>query len=250
MAGCTYGPADGYIDPLAVLHTYLAQAKAHGAQLHLGAPVRRVERVSGSWRVSTPEEIFEAPLIVNAAGAWSGEVARCAGLTVPVAPLKRSVYRTTSGNGKHGGSRSYPLTIDVSSNFWLRGHGETVIFAISNPEQAPGFDEGVDWAWLETVRKGGEVRFPWLRTLEVDAPGSFWGYYEMTPDGSPILGEMQDAPGWFNACGFSGHGVQQAAAVGRVVAAEVAGEAPFIPVDDLRLGRFSRPATFLERHIV
>lgn len=250
VAGCTYGPADGYIDPVAVLRVYLEQAERRGAQLHLGAAAGQIECASGGWRVGTAEGTFEAPNLVNAAGAWAGAVARLAGLAVPVVPLKRSVYRTLGGNGGRGGAPSYPLTVDVASNFWLRGHNETLIFTISNPHQAPGFHEGMDWDWLESVRQVGETRFPWLKALKVDPQGSFWGFYEMTPDGSPILGEMPDAPGWFNACGFSGHGVQQAAAVGRVVAAEVAGEAPPIPVEDLRLERFSRPATFLERHIV
>lgn len=243
---CSYGPADGYIDPLAVLNVYLREAQARGAQLYRDAPVQTIEQSSEVWRVRTPAVTFEAPLVINAAGAWSGEVARLAGLEVPVTPLKRCVYRTVSGNS----ARSYPLTIDTGSNFWLRGHDETVIFTISNPAQPPGWHEGVDRAWLETVREVGQQRFPWLGALPVDLERSFWGYYEMTPDGSPILGRMADAPGWLNACGFSGHGVQQAAAVGRVIAAEAVGEAPFIAVDALRSERFAQLPGRRERHIV
>lgn len=58
----------------------------------------------------------------------------------------------------------------------------------------------------------------------------------------PILGRMPEVQGWFNACGFSGHGVMQAAAVGRVIAQEVAGEAPFINIDPLRFERFEQEA--------
>jgi sarcosine oxidase subunit beta len=250
VAGCTYGPADGYIDPVAVLRVYLREAERRGAQLHLGAAAQQIARTASGWRVSAPAGTFEAPLIVNATGAWAGAVARLAGLDVPVTPLKRCVYRTRGGNGGRGGASSYPLTVDVASNFWLRGHGETLLFALSNPHQAPGFDEGMDWGWLKTVRRVGGARFPWLSALPVDRKGSFWGYYEMTPDASPILGAMSGAPGWLNACGFSGHGVQQAAAVGRVIAAEAVGERPCIPVDDLRVERFSGPVTRLERHIV
>lgn len=250
IAGCTYGPADGYIDPVRVLRVYLEEAARRGAQLHLGAAAQRVARTASGWRVTTPVGTFEAPVLVNATGAWAGAVAHLAGLEVPVTPLKRCVYRTRGGNGGRGGAPSYPLTVDTASNFWLRGHGETLIFTISNPHQAPGFHEGMDWGWLATVRRVGEARFPWLSALRVDPAGSFWGFYEMTPDGSPILGEMAEAPGWLNACGFSGHGVQQAAAVGRIIAAEAVGERPFIPVDALRLERFAQPSTLLERHIV
>lgn len=243
---CTYGPADGYIDPVAVLQTYLKMAGARGARLWLGAPVTRLERRRDGWQLETPRGVVSAPVVVNAAGAWAGEVARLAGLTVPVVPVKRCVYRTVGGNSR----RSYPLTVDTRTNFWLRGHGETVIYTVSRPDQPPGWDAGMDWAWLDGVKEAGRARFPWLGALPIDREKSFWGYYETTPDGAPVLGETADAPGWFNACGFSGHGVQQAAAVGRIIAAEVVGEPPFMDVGALRLGRFAQAAETRERHLV
>ena len=243
---CTYGPADGYLDPVAVLKTYLRLAGERGAQLLLGAPVNEIRRRQGGWWLTTPQGSVSAPVVVNAAGAWGGEVARLAGLDVPVAPVKRCVYRTVGGNS----ARSYPLTVDTGSNFWLRGHGDTVIYTVSRPDQAAGWDDRMDWAWLARVQDVGRARFPWLAGLPVDRANSFWGYYETTPDGAPVLGEMEDAPGWFNACGFSGHGVQQAAAVGRVVAAAVVGEGPFLDVSALRLERFAQPELRRERHLV
>ena len=243
---CTYGPADGYIDPVAVLRGYLKLAGERGARLLLDAPVRQIRRLQGGWRLTTPQGSVTAPVVINAAGAWAGEVARLAGLDVPVAPVKRCVYRTVGGNSE----RSYPLTVDTGSNFWLRGHDDTVIYTLSKPDQPAGWDDGVDWAWLERVQDVGRARFPWLTELPVSRANSFWGYYETTPDGAPVLGEMEGAPGWFNACGFSGHGVQQAAAVGRVVAAAVVGEPSFIDVSALRLERFSQPELRRERHLV
>ncbi len=243
---CSYGPADGYIDPVAVLNTYHKLAGRRGARLLLGAPVQTVRRLRDGWLLTTPQGSVSAPVVVNAAGAWAGEVAQLAGLRVPVVPVKRCVYRTVGGNS----ARSYPLTVDTGSNFWLRGHGDTVIYTVSRPDQAPGLDAGMDWGWLEKVREVSRIRFPWLEKLPVGQANSFWGYYEMTPDGAPVLGEAEGAPGWVNACGFSGHGVQQAAAVGRVVAAEVVGERPFIDVSTLRLERFAAGALRLERHLV
>ena len=243
---CSYGPADGYIDPVAVLSTYHQLAGERGARLLLGAPVNEIRRLRGGWLLTTPQGSVSAPVVVNAAGAWGGEVARLAGLDVPVVPVKRCVYRTVGGNSR----RSYPLTVDTGSNFWLRGHNDTVIYTLSKPDQPAGWDDRMDWAWLGRVQAISRTRFRWLAGLPVDRANSFWGYYEQTPDGAPVLGEMEDAPGWFNACGFSGHGVQQAAAVGRIVAAEVVGEPPFLDVSALRLGRFAAGMQRLERHLV
>ncbi|GHF93917.1 FAD-dependent oxidoreductase [Deinococcus piscis] len=243
---CTYGPQDGYIDPLLTLNAYTEMALALGAEVHRPAEVTHIEKRGDSWTVYSSQGDFTAPMIVNASGAWSGAVAALAGLDVPVRPRRRSVYRTRTGNGTPG----YPLTIDGTTNLWLRGHGDTVIFTVSNPYQPDGLEEGIDWPWLERVREAAAVRFPWLNELEVDRSYSFWGYYEMTPDGSPVLGRVEDEPGWINACGFSGHGVQQAAAVGRIVTSFVRDEAPFLDVSSLKLERFGRGAATAERHIV
>jgi len=57
--------------------------------------------------------------------------------------------------------------------------------------------------------------------------------------------------GWVNACGFSGHGVQQAASVGRLMAEEITeGRAATLNIDPLRYERFSSRARVAERNIV
>ena len=85
----------------------------------------------------------------------------------------------------------------------------------------------------------------------LDRRASWWGYYEVTPDHNPILGRMPGAEGWVNACGFSGHGVQQAAMVGRLMAEEIVdGRAHSLNIDALRLERFSAANRTVEKHIV
>jgi sarcosine oxidase subunit beta len=131
-----------------------------------------------------------------------------------------------------------PLTVDLGNGFWFRSERDRLIFGLSNPADT-GFSEGIDWAWLETTYEAALAHFPWFDQLSVDRRASWWGYYEVTPDHNPVIGRHPGADGWIDACGFSGHGVQQAAAVGRIVAQEACGEAPFIDVDALRIGRFT-----------
>ena len=88
--------------------------------------------------METPKGIFEAEYLVNAAGAWAGEVARRAGLTVPVQPVRRIVYATVPTAWRH----TYPLTIDLASGFYLRSKGNRVLFGRSNSDEPPGFTEG------------------------------------------------------------------------------------------------------------
>ena len=60
---CAYGPADGYIDPVAVLSTYLKLAGERGARLLLDAPVKTIRRLRGGWRLTTPQGSVTAPVI-------------------------------------------------------------------------------------------------------------------------------------------------------------------------------------------
>ena len=232
IACATFGPADGIVDPHLVTFTYLSLAKERGTILHLETPLTKANRVGNIWQVATVKGTFEAAYLVNAAGSWAGEVAARAGLEVPIYPVRRIVYTTAQTSWHH----SYPLTIDLQSGFYLRSEGERILFGRSNPDELPGFTEGIDWDWLEPTLQVGAARFPWLEEVRLDHHACWWGYYEVTPDHNPILGRLPSVENWINAAGFSGHGVQQAPMVGRLIAEEVTlGKAQSVNIDPLRI---------------
>ena len=238
LRGATWCAADGIVDPHGICMAFVARARALGVRMRFGEAVIAIDRARGRWEVATGSGRFAAPMIVNAAGAWAGEVGALAGLQVPVRPARRMVYATGPLDDSLRRPLPYPLTVDLSTGLWFRSEGERLIFGLAN-EADTGFTEGVDWAWLETVYEAAQPRFPWFERLAIDRRASWWGYYEVTPDHNPVLGRMPGADGWINACGFSGHGVQQAAATGRLIAQEAAGELPSIDIDPLRIERFA-----------
>jgi len=247
IVGATHGSADGVVDPHRITFTYLRLAKERGASIYVETPLTKATWVGNIWRVETHKGVFEADYLVNAAGAWAGEVARRAGLEVPVYPVRRMVFATAPTAWQH----SYPLTIDLTSGFYLRSEGNRILFGRSNPDEPPGFSEGMDWEWFEPTIRVGVERFPWLAETRLDRQASWWGYYEVTPDHNPILGRMPTIENWVNAAGFSGHGVQQAPTVGRLIAEEIVlGKAQSFDIDSLRINRFSSPQQRREQNIV
>ncbi len=247
IACTTHGPADGIVDPHLVTFTYLRLAKERGASLYLETPLTRANRVGNFWQVETPKGIFEADYLVNAAGSWAGEVAARAGLEVPIHPVRRMVYTTAPIARQH----SYPLTIDLKSGFYLRSEGRRILFGRSNPDELPGFTEGMDWDWLEPTIQVGVERFPWLAEIGLDRQACWWGYYEVTPDHNPILGRQPTAENWVNVAGFSGHGVQQAPIVGQLIAEEITlGKAQSVNIDPLRINRLFNNRQQKEHNIV
>jgi sarcosine oxidase subunit beta len=246
IGGATFGPADGIVDPHGICLEYLRRARKLGAEVHTETEFRAAEQVGSGWRVKTSRGLFQTRFVLNAAGAWAGEVGRRVGLSIPVEPARRMVFCTAPIPYPSW----HPLTIDLSSGFWFRPEHDRLIFGRSNPADL-GFQEGMDWSWLEPTLEVGLARFPWLERFQLDQKASWWGYYEVTPDHNPILGRMPGVGGWFNACGFSGHGVQQAAMVGRLIAEEIAdGEAHRLDINPLRYERFAQTRKLAEKNIV
>lgn len=247
LAGATFGPIDGVVDPHSITHAYLALARDRGARVWLRSEVTGIASVGDGWELEIGERTLRAGRVVNAAGCWAGEVARLAGLDVPVEPVRRMVYVTAPVAGR----TATPLTVDLASGLYYRSEGERLIFGRSNPDEPPGLRTGIDWDWLEPTLTVAVERFPWFADERLDRAASWSGFYEMTPDKNAILGAAAEAPGWVNACGFSGHGVQHAAAVGRAVREEVVeGRAHTIDIDPLRQDRFRAGRQRTERHII
>jgi len=237
LAGATYGPWDGIVDPHMVTLAWVEMARELGVSFEMATPVTGIERVSDGWTVRSGTDAWSCGHLVNAAGAWSGEMGRLAGLDVPVGPKRIQIFLT----GPVDDGRTYPLTIDLATGVYLRSEGDRVLFGLDNLAQDFGFTEGVDAAWLEHVLLTGVGRFPWWDEMGVDVPRSWWGYYGVSPDNSPIIGFHPDAEGWIDACGFSGHGIMHAPATGVAVAELVAdGETSTVDVKHFAHGRFGR----------
>ncbi len=233
LGGCSFCASDGRVDAHSLNHEYVRLAKAEGARFLLDTPVSAASRSGGTWQLSTPAGTLQAPLLLNASGAWSGEVGALAQLEIPVRPARRMVFAT----GPLALSRPVPMIFDLHSGVYLRSEGERLIFGRADAADL-GWNEGINWDWLEPTLALALERFPWLEAASLDRRASWWGYYEVTPDHQPIVGWMPGVDGWLNACGFSGHGVMQAGATGRVIAQLAVGEAPFIDVSPLRYERF------------
>lgn len=238
VAGTTWGPADGVVDPHLVTSAFLTSARGHGAAVLFHAKVRGIEcHEDDTWTVTTTDgRRVRAQQVVNAAGGWAGEVAATAGLEVPVVHSRRNIYSTAPG----ALDRSLPMTIDVATGTFLRSEGTRLLFGAARPDQTDGYDVTVDWPWMESLLPTAVQRFPWLADLPLDRSGCWAGTYENTPDHHGILGAHPDAPTWLNACGFSGHGLMQAPEIGRLVAEHaITGAMTSIDASALRLERFA-----------
>ena len=213
LAGATYGPWDGVIDPHMATLAWVTMGRALGVEYRFRAGVSAVDRKSDGWVVHCGDDTIHCGHIVNTAGAWSSQVGQLAGLDVPVGPKRSQIFLSALVED----TRTYPLTIDLATGVYLRSEGDRVLFGLDNLDQDFGFTEGVEWDWMEHVLLTGVDRFPWWADLGIDRKGSWWGYYGVSPDNSPIIGINPGDPAWIDACGFSGHGIMHAPVTGLAV---------------------------------
>lgn len=163
---------------------------------------------------------------VIAAGAWSAPLGAALGFTLPVSAKKRDVFVLETPAALPG----CPLVIDPSG-FWFRPEGSCLLAG------GPPRGDDADDAPLDAIDHGlfDELLWPTLAArvpaLEALRVRSAWaGYYEMNAfDHNGLAGRLPGYANAFTACGFSGHGMQQAPAVGWSMARLVAGlDAPLI----------------------
>ncbi|MFM2032417.1 MAG: hypothetical protein RLZZ297_1182 [Chloroflexota bacterium] len=248
LIGATYNPDDGFCDPHGIAMGYLARARALGVTLERSAGVTAIRTRSGAvCAVETSRGTISTPLVVNCAGSWGGVVGRLAGLEVPILPYRRNVYVTQPTAIIPG---QMPLTVDVSSGFWMRKEHQSLIMGLSKADEPAGYNTAVDWEWLDTVLDAGFARFPRLGEVALAEKQCWAGCYEITPDHMPILGRHPDLPTFINAAGFSGHGIMHAPATGLLMAEEILdGAAHSYDITPLRIERYKTGSVF-ERNII
>ncbi len=119
-----FEPDGGNVDPSGVTAAYAAGARARGAEIHRFTPVTGTEpRPDGGWIVRTPKGDVRADWVVNAAGLWGREVARMAGIDLPLLPTEHQYLVTETIDAIAGMDRRLPSVADRDGEYYLRQEG-------------------------------------------------------------------------------------------------------------------------------
>jgi FAD-dependent oxidoreductase domain-containing protein 1 len=222
----SFGPrGEGWLDPALLMALFRKAAAAKGVdfiQDQVSSFAMTGDRVDAV-RCASGRSIA-AGTVVLATGAWTGAVARLAGLAVPVEPRKRYVYVVDCRDAPDV-LRKGPLTVDPGG-VWFRPEGRTFICGVSPSEAdepAIGDLDAIDHApFEEIVWPALAARVPVFQSLKVL---SAWaGYYDYNAlDQNGIIGQHPGLANMYVIAGFSGHGLQQGYAAGRGVAELILG---------------------------
>ncbi|HEY7590931.1 MAG TPA: FAD-dependent oxidoreductase [Candidatus Limnocylindrales bacterium] len=248
VLGAVWLPTDGWLDP-----SGLAQALAAGARKR-GAQVRTRTRVVGigveGGRVTGVEvehngerSTIAAEVVVNAGGMFAPEIARLAGVNLPIVPMAHEYLFTKEIEGV---TPSLPTMRDPDNLCYFREEVGGLCMGGYERNPAPWGLEGIpadfngkllepDWPRFDEIMAGAVRRVPAIAdagvTRMINGPEGF------TPDNEFILGESE-VPGFFVAAGFCAHGIAGAGGIGRQMAHWIAEGEPELDLWKMDIRRF------------
>ena len=224
---------DDQVNPYRLADALRAGARALGARVLAHTEVTGVVRTgSRITAVEAGDRTIGCDVLVNAAGAWAGQVGALAGVAVPVTPVRGQIVCT----------ETLPETLSAcisTTDCYLaqKRHGEIIV---GSTTEEVGFAVGTTAEATRTLAAGAIRAVPGLATVAVKRVWS--GLRPGTPDELPILGPVDGLRGYLNACGHFRTGILNAPLTGRTIAELAAGAAPGYPIDPFLLSRLREPA--------
>ena len=225
-----YEPRAMALDVAAIHQGYVRGARMNDAAIVRDAKVTALDRRADVWTVTTADGgRHQAPVVVNAAGAWADVVATAAGVRpVGLTPLRRTIFMVASPMGEQ--SRGLPNCIEVDEAFYMNPEGAQFLCSPADETPCPPSDAKPDE--VEIARAIDAINE--ATTLGVRGISSAWaGLRTFAPDRNFVLGLDPEASGFFWLAGQGGYGIQTASATARVAAALALGQ----PVPEDVVGR-------------
>lgn len=227
------------LDGHALLQGFSHRLRAHGGEIIAKARVASIGRAGQDWRVGTEcGETFEAPVIVNAAGAWADAMARLAGVRpAGLQPMRRTIITFDAPDGFD--VRCLPFTKTVADELYF-GPEAGRVFASPMDEipTEPCDAQPDEYEMALAAHRIEERTVMTVRRIE----HRWAGLRTFAPDRLPVVGFAPDAPGFFWLAGQGGAGLQTAPALAGIVESLIAGT--HWPVAGLTAAELT-PARFL-----
>ena len=240
---------DMYFDPSQVAVGFARGAQARGATLLPHTAVTRVLIKDGAVTgVDTDKGTILAPIVVDAAGAWTRQVAEASGIRIPLVPTAQQLFVTER---VEGASADLPMVRIMDAAVYMRPCNGGFLWGVY--EEGPRFfdmnafgdtfqikdmplDASVLWRYAEDVKP----QLPILLKTKIQEHRG--GIPTMTADGQHILGPTPAIRGFFFASGCNVAGLSISPALGAMLAAWIVDGAPPVDLTPMTLARFGAGA--------
>lgn len=245
IVAASYNHEDGVVFPWPFVWGYAEAARRLGVDIATFTEVQSFE-TSGNRidAVITQRGKIRTHKVVNAAGAWSPEIAKMLGVALPNHPHRHEICSSEPLK-----PWLKPLVADLTDGLYFSQstRGE-IVGGISNERVPPGLDQGSSHDFLSRYAASILRACPLLGSVKVLRQWS--GCYDLTPDANPIVGPVDEIDGFYQASGFMGHGFMMAPIIGKLMAQYLVEETPLPMFERWSLRRFKEGKLLKEAMII
>ncbi len=242
----TYCKTDGHVNPFLMSEAYYLAAKKLGVEFFFYEEVKEIVKENNRIvKVITNKQEIETNKVVNAAGGFSHEVGLMVGIDIPTYSENHEILVTEPTKKIQG-----PMVMSFSKNIYCQQvpHG-SFLMGRNNPEAKHDHDISSSWQFLDEMAKTVCDILPKVGKLRVIR--TWGGSYNISPDRQPIISDIKELPGFYVACGFSGHGFMFAPITGLLLSQIILGEELEEYAKDLHIDRFKEnKITEIEKSVV
>lgn len=219
VAGAVLEPEAADMDVHAIHQGYLRELRRAGGAVACDAGVTALRRQGSVWEVEAGGQWYQAPVVLNAAGAWVDQVAALAGVPgLGLQPRRRSAFIFAPPKGVEVGH--WPLVFGADENWYFKPDAGMLLGSPANADPVEPQDvqpEEFDIAL-------GIHRIEEMTTLTIRRPVRTWaGLRSFVADGDLVAGFDAQAPGFFWVAAQGGYGIQTSPAMGEACAAMARG---------------------------
>lgn len=214
VRGAVLDPTAADVDTDALLQGYLRGIRRNDGALRRSCTVTGASRDGEQWRVETSQGNFEAPVLINAAGAWCDRIAELAGVRpLGLQPKRRSAFIFATPDGVD--ARKWPSVVDLEEAFYFKPDADMLMGSPANADPVDPHDarpEELDIAL-------GIYQIEEHTSMTIHRPIRTWaGLRSFFPDGDLVSGYDPHTPGFYWVAGQGGYGIQTSAAMGEASA--------------------------------
>ncbi|MEY3973090.1 MAG: hypothetical protein RJA71_402 [Actinomycetota bacterium] len=227
-------PQDAQCQPMLAAAHVIRTVIARGGRFVSQAKVSQIlVKGSSAYGVQTSQGKYLAPIIVNAAGTWAGEIARMAGSDLPIAP-RRGFILVTEPAPKYIFHKVYDSDYvanvasseaDLQTSTVVEGTRSGTILIGASRERV-GFDGSMNYDILRTLAAQATSLFPILK--DVQLLRAYRGFRPYAPDHLPVVGEDAKIKGLWHSAGHEGAGIGLAPGSAALIADQIMGRPSFM----------------------
>ncbi len=231
--GATFCQTDGHANPFKTTFAYAHAARENGAEINTYTNVVGLKTKNKEVNaVVTDKGIVKTNVVVNAAGIDSKGIAEMVNLDLPLVPFRKEIMAT---------ERMKPLfdamVISFKDGIYFSQQREgQIVGGIPIPEERSGYKTMPTISFMQHMARTLTRYSPVLK--HVNMLRHWTGFYDVTPDARPILGEVKELKGFIQCNGFSGHGFMLSPMVSKLLTDLIANNKTSDVLMSLNLSRF------------